>query len=505
MFQRYRDFILIADDVHRAEDGGVQQFSVSVFDSPVGQGEFKEKVRVPATMPQLMRRLESRQLDEDLDQQIVLGEALGALLLPPRARQMFGESLARLAPDEGLRFRLRLDDALANLPWEYCWLQDSRGERTADGFLALDPRVSIVRHEAIAVPGDWFDAPTNRRVLVAMASPRPYEKYHELRSLPREQQRIREALSKVPGVDAEFVPVLSEGDDAATSGVTVGQLAAALTRRTDVFHFSGHGEFVRELTSGEGQGALIFGDAAGKAFPVSGSRLCELLRSRGIRLVVLGACEGGRRDGINIWSGVAAALLREGIPAVVAMQYTIDDGLAASFMAAFYGALVAGYLIDEAVAAGRATIRMEAMGGIRDIRDWGVPVLYLRSPSGAVFRPVNNADAAQEAARAVGLVVEQRVREVAATGRLIGSVIGTLGSGEAVTINQKVEQESKGFTVGGYVFRVEGGSLRVTQQADVVSGNTIGVVINRLGGSPSNPAMPEPDAVAELEKLLRLS
>src|SRR4051794_13187751 len=204
-FQRYHDFILVADDVYRAEDGGVQKFTVSVFDSPVGQGEFKEEVRVPATMPQLMRWLENRQLDENPDQQIVLGEALGALLLPPRARQMFRKSLIRLPPDEGLRLRLRLDDTLANLPWEYCWLQDSRGERTEDGFLLLDPRISIARHEASAVPGDWFDAPTSRRVLVAMASPRPYERYHQLQSLPREQQRIREALSKVQGVEAEFI------------------------------------------------------------------------------------------------------------------------------------------------------------------------------------------------------------------------------------------------------------------------------------------------------------
>jgi hypothetical protein len=421
---------------------------------------------------------------------------------------MFGESLVRLSADEGLRLRLRLrlDDSLADIPWEYVYIQNSRKERTPDGFLVLDPRISIARHEAVAVPGDWFEAPSSRRVLIAMASPKPYEKYHKLESLPREQHLIRQVLAKIGGVDAVFVPISPETGDNQNLGATVKQLAEALTERTDVFHFSGHGEFVRELADQQGKGALLFADTAGEAFPVSSTKLAELLRSKGVRLAVLGACEGGRRDGINAWSGVAAALLRVGIPAVVAMQYTIDDDLAAAFMAAFYQALVAGYLIDEAVAAGRAAIRAEATEGKRDVRDFGVPVLYLRSPGGAVFNPVSDTAVAGKAASAAGQIVEQRVRAVAATGRLVGGVIDTLGTGGTVMINQKVEQEAKGFVLGGYAFSVEGGSLHVTQQADVVSGTMVAVRIDRLGRpSTAAPSEAKPDPEAQLERLLRLS
>src|SRR5262249_53086745 len=156
-------------------------------------------------------------------------------------------------------------------------------------------------------------------------------------------------------------------------------------------------------------------------------RLAELLRYRGVRLIVLGACEGGRRDGHNVWAGVAAALLRVGTPAVVAMQFTIDDQLAATFSTGFYRALVAGCTVDEAVASGRAAIRLEALVGKENTRDWGVPVLYLRSPGGTIFNPIKDERAVAEASRQTAQLVEQQVREVGKTGRLVGAGIDTLG------------------------------------------------------------------------------
>jgi CHAT domain len=500
-FRQYRDFILVADDVH-VSDGKVEQFTVSVFDSPVGQGEQKEQVRVPDKLDQSLRWLEQRRL-KDLKSQIELGEKIGLMLLPPYARRLFDESLRHIGEREGLRLRLRLDDRLADIPWEYAFVSRTRGEKTADGFLALDPHISIVRHEALAVPGDWFGAASRRRVLVAMASPKPYDKYRKLEFLPREQHEIHKALSKIAGVEAVFVPLYPDGVAGDTPGVTVGQLSEALTKWTDVFHFSGHGEFVRDLATEGGEGGLVFANVNDEAFPVSSTKLAEMLKSRGVRLVVLGACEGGRRDGQNVWSGVAAALLRIGTPAVVAMQYTIADNLAAAFSAAFYGALVAGYTIDEAVAAGRAAIRVATDGSDPDSRDWGVPVLYLRSPSGVVFNPVQDEAARKEAMTVTGHLVDQRVRELAATGRMTGLEADVVRPGDVVTINQKVEQEAAGAIVGGHVVRLEGGRLTVTQQADRVTGEMVGLRLGSVGG-PKQPAKSQQDPAAQLEDLLRL-
>jgi len=487
---RYHDFVLVAEAAENSDN----KFAVSVFDSPVGQGEKKEIVALPDDLSSKVRRLEENKLDKDVSRQIELGEILAGLLLPAYARQLFSASLSRLRDGEGLRLRLRLADKLADMPWEYIYVQDtSRGERTVSGFLALDPRVSIVRHEAIAVPGDWFEAPGKRRVVVAMATPE-HERYPKLIHLPTEQSLLKEALNGVAGLDTVYLPDYQNNKASAVTGATLKDLMAALMTHADVFHFSGHGEFVDET------GKIVLADVNNQAVLFPADRLAELLKGKGIRLVVLGACETGRRDGRNVWSSVVASLLKAGIPAVVAMQFKIVDNLAAAFSGALYRALVAGFTVDEAVAMGRAAIRVEALQGQPDIPDWGVPVLYLRVPSGIIFNPVSDETARQEAEKKLGHLIDQHVREVSTNGRVIGAVIGSMQA-ETVEVKQKVDERVDGVMLGAYTFNIQGGQLMVRQEADVVSGTMIGAVISRLGGSPATQDE-EQQALAKLEELL---
>lgn len=471
----YRDFVLVADGVKKNAMGITTKFSVSVFDSPAGQGEKKETVTLPANLIQQLRWLEERRLDDDLEAQIQLGEFLAGLLLPPYARQMFAASLARLTEGQGLRLRLRLADELADFPWEYIYIQEAHGERTSGGFLALDPRISIVRHEAVAVPGDWFEAPSTRRVVVAMASPSGYPK---LENLAQEQDKLREALEKVEGVKAVFVPKSLKTPGGADQGASLKDLIFALMERTDVFHFSGHGEFAAEMGPAFGtkigRGGILLADEHNRPFPASAEQLAETLRGKGVRLVVLGACETGRRDGYNVWSGVAAALLKAGIPAVIAMQYKIKDPLAAAFSEALYRALVAGYTVDEAVSLGRAAIRVEAIAqNMTHIRDWAAPVLYLRAPGGVVFNPVSNAAAVQAAEQKLGDFYTQHLRQVAATGRVLGAVVDSSQT-ESVTVDQKVSEEMAGVMIGAIREGQQNARLVVKQDVDTVSGVLIG-------------------------------
>jgi len=492
----YHDFVLVADEVGRDGTGAVNTFAVSVFDSPVGQGEKKERVTVPQQLAQWLRWLEGRQIDKDVDRQMNLGEALAGLLLPSYARQLFSESLKRLRDGEGLRLRLRLADELANFPWEYMYIQDMRGERASSSFLALDSRISIVRHEALNVPGDWFEAPNSRRIVIAMASPQPYERYHKLESLPVEQRSLKAALSEIAGVKAVYLPEYQTDKVDAQPGATLKDVIAALMERTDIFHFSGHSEFAEE------RGEIILADARNQAAAIAADRFAEVLRGKGVRLVVLGACETGRRDGINVWSSVAAALLKVGIPAVVAMQFTIQDTLAAAFCSTFYRALIAGYTVDEAVALGRAVIRVESQGDLREARDWGTPVLYLRSPNGVVFNPVRDEQARHEAQQKLEHLFEQHVREVSSTGRMVGPVIGSMQQ-ETVTVDQTVDERVSGVVIGTSIFTIQGGRLVVRQKADVVDGTMVGAVIGQLGGVAS-AVSPERQALDTLERALRL-
>ncbi len=492
----YQDFVLLADHVGLDDRGLPSTFEVRVFDSPVGQGEQLERVTIPADLRRRVRDLEERRLDTDEAAQVELGAALGNLLLPNYARGLFEASRARIGDDEGLRLRLRLADELADLPWEYAYLDAHRGEASAAGFLSLDPRISIVRHEVIAepVPGSWFGAPAQRRVVVAMASPEPHDVYRPL-DLATEQRALKEALAATPGVVAEYLPDYGVGAD--VPGVTGKDLLSALITRADIFHFAGHGEFSKDmgvaLGSLVGAGSILLADEDNQVDRIPADRLGQVLAGKGVRLAVLGACESGRRDGQNVWSSVAAALLRAGIPAVVAMQFTVGDHEAAQFAGGLYQALAAGLTIDEAVALGRTAIRLSATGDRADRRDWGVPVLYLRNAGGPVFTPVSDAGAQAKALAGSTGLYRQNVRRVAAGGRVVGALVDSVKV-QQVQVEQKVREDIEGLVVGAVAVQSEGGRLQVVQEVDTVGAE--GLLIGAM--------LVDDDPLESLAKALRV-
>ena len=415
----YYDFVIFAYNLERNQDGDPSKFAVRVFSSPVGEGEREEDVTIQdyARLKMRTRELERRELEirvegqgdqleleRNLERQMDLGDQLGELLLPDYARAMFWRSLDWLQKDEGLRLRLRLPSELSDLPWEYIYVQRHEGERTPSNFTALDSRISIVRHEALAIPALWFAPGESRRLIVAMATPEPFEDYPRLEDLPAEQDLIKEALAQAAGVDARYVPNLGGWvGEGVIPGAQPHKVTEELQDGADIFHFSGHGEFLKRLApSGEdiiGKGAIILADEHNRAVPVPADRLLEMVRNCGVRLVVLGACETARSDALHAWSSVAASLLKGEIPAVVAMQFTVYSALTALFMGAFYEALAGGLTIDEAVYLGRRKIRDRTLLDRPDVRDWGAPVLYMRTPGGQIFHPVGDEGAREQAER----------------------------------------------------------------------------------------------------------
>jgi CHAT domain-containing protein len=104
--------------------------------------------------------------------------------------------------------------------------------------------------------------------------------------------------------------------------------------------------------------------------------LARELSEAGVRVAILGACRTGRRDGVSAWTGVAPALIKMGIPIVVAMQYEVGDDHAVAFSKWFYTSLSNGLSIDEAVVVAR---RAMLDVSTEDNLEWGVPVVYMRS------------------------------------------------------------------------------------------------------------------------------
>jgi hypothetical protein len=148
-------------------------------------------------------------------------------------------------------------------------------------------------------------------------------------------------------------------------------------REYHVLHFVGHGIYDEEHQDG----ALAFEGAGRQTRLVTGRDLGMMIRDhRSLRLVVLNACEGARSARDDPLGGVAQALVRQGIPAVIAMQFEVSDPAALVFSQSFYQAIADGLPVDVATTEAR-----RAMFADGHEVEWATPVLYLRSPDGRIF------------------------------------------------------------------------------------------------------------------------
>lgn len=433
----YRDFNIEMTDL---QDDGT--FKVRVIGQTPG-GEMRAvdtetAVYTPKEFQRLSGKLERRKATET--ELIELGEKLADLLLPGRVGELFDESLKALKQEEGLRLRLRIEPLeLAALPWEYTYRQRTSGEKTPNDFLVLR-KVSITRYETIGESLKPIKRKEKLRIVVALANPIDEADL----DLEADKRAIAAAITDLNAKTQKIESVMLES-------ATRDDLLQTLDG-SDIFHFSGHGVFEGTDLTPEGymrkKGKIVLETEDNESDRYDSTTLAVNLGNAGVRLVVLGACNSASRDEGGAWTGVAPALIRENIPAVVGMQYKVKDQNAARFIAHLYTLVLSGYTIDEAVAKGRQAVFSHAE--LED-RDWGVPVLYLRAEDGFLFPlPPQEADAKESPT-----VIVQRE-------------LGTV----------------RGEDIGAEVDEVLGGRLEVRDKIDVVEegGKTVGAKIGKLGG-----------------------
>jgi hypothetical protein len=95
-------------------------------------------------------------------------------------------------------------------------------------------------------------------------------------------------------------------------------------------------------------------------------------------LAMLLACDTARVGGVTLFSGLAPGLILAGVPAVIGMQYPVDDDFANRFAQNFYAAL----LEKRDVLAAMHTARRATRGDL-----WYSPVLYLRRQPAKLAAP----------------------------------------------------------------------------------------------------------------------
>ncbi len=298
-----------------------------------------------------------------------LGSYLFESLFTGRVRTLFLRSLdLALSYENGIRIRLSIDPPeVAVLPWEFLYWP------ARHDFLASSARTPIVRYIDPATGFGRIQSLNVRlplRLLVLVPSGSGL-------STEVEEKAIDQVGNKLP----HLLTVHFIHGEHLTPRKAAREIAAL---RPHIVHFIGHGHF----DGRQNKAMLFFNDEAGKLIPVSSQQMRQMVQNTPIiKLVVLNACEGGSLSSGQAYIGLAPALIRAGVPAVVAMQFSIRDDMAIAFTQDFYGALLAGDYVGQ-VDAAVAVARSRSMLLDPDDRGFGTPVLFLRAADGVIFRAV---------------------------------------------------------------------------------------------------------------------
>jgi formylglycine-generating enzyme required for sulfatase activity len=300
--------------------------------------------------------------DQELRDAKRVGGALFQALFLPEVRSRFHAARAVLPFDGRLLVRLRLPPALVAIPWELLY------DAANDQFLALADDLALVRCPMMPAPLHPLQLAGALQVVVVLASPRGARAI----DLDRELARVEAAL-RGPIAEGRVVLSVVRGPG------TLEQLRRRLATPVHVLHILCHGD----LDERRGEGVLLFEDASGEREQISAAQLRLLIeKQRGqTRLVVLNSCLGAVSGGNDPFGSVGAALMRGGVPAVVAMQFEIPAESAQELARMFYTDLADGRPIDAALTEAR-----RHLFGYDSLRlDWAIPALFLRGDDGALF------------------------------------------------------------------------------------------------------------------------
>jgi hypothetical protein len=187
------------------------------------------------------------------------------------------------------------------------------------------------------------------------------------------ERRISRSLVKYPIELEKCIP-----------GTWDGFCKAVKKFKPDVVHFSGHGAM-----GAAGTQLLFMEPDTNNSQPVNADHIAVFLRGRGIRLIVLSACETSSQARVieKEYSVLAETLVNEGINAVVANQFPLPDDTAGTFAGSLYEKLLETGDIDLAVAEGRQNLfdYLEIAQPAQANLEWGIPTLHRRITGARIF------------------------------------------------------------------------------------------------------------------------
>ncbi len=321
--------------------------------------------------PRLDEDLKRRLLEAALDP-IGYGTCLFEALLPAGgdllAGYREGSAIAR-HEEKRLRFRLHVaPDArpeLHDLHWEA--LYDPRHGVA----LGRSRGTAFSRYLGVGVD-EGQPVAARPRLLVVVPAPADLADFR-LAEIDGDAvtRALEEVLGPLRGLDVEFL----------RGPATLRRLCdRLLAGDVHALHLHTHGL----IRKGAPAASLVLEAEDGRCAFAGEAELAEIFAGElALRLITLIACSSARRTRDEPFSGLGQALVRRGIPAVLAMRRPITVQAAAQFTAAFYRNLDRSGLIDEAVSQTRMQLHVEETKSL----EWSTPILFMRLLDGRLWQP----------------------------------------------------------------------------------------------------------------------
>ena len=332
----------------KLDEGHVQ---VMVHSSPSGDMHRPTTVSLdPEAILDLQRHRSFHMLSREAA--VRKGRALTEIIMPRSVQALLTRSLEEIGPENGIRLRLCLDEVLVDLPWEFLYVPDESDQAEWAGFLALDPRISIVRGAATT----WRTFSTSKRAMRLTFAGMLELGEQDRQQVRPEYERIAEALQPVDDLLTTSFVMASQDN-----------IEAALARPVDIFHYSGY------TVSENGKGFLVkdrpnLSGLLDESKRLYSEQLADLLSRARTRLAFFNALESSQ------WAFMEP-MVRAGIPLLIGMHGATLIPPAIEFAHRLYASLAIGLSVDEAVIWARQ--RLVRSGSGRSTPEWAAFTVYM--------------------------------------------------------------------------------------------------------------------------------
>jgi len=362
------------------------------------------------TIPQVFQALKDLGLGSDFGftgLRVGIGTALFEAFFPPGGvREALRANLNAASPTAPARIELnfRAEDAgMGEYPWELLHDPDR-------GFVFANRRAALIRYVACPLPVPRLLTSDALNLLLVTARPisQPTDPIQLPFLVDAESKAIEDGLAEPLASGAIHLEALPPASPAKSTWELLSDYLTTHTgaQAPHILHFDGHGGFGRRCAiapagcgllnpasdvvcrgcgrhlDGPPQGYLAFEARNKRPHWVSAREVSNLLADAGVRLAVLTACKSAVVAGQSVFSGMGPALIQAGVPAVVAMQFSVTVEAAKSFTRSFYLALAQYAPVTKAMGLARAALFVDETA-------WYRPVLYLRTddknPEGKLF------------------------------------------------------------------------------------------------------------------------